>query len=92
MRKIWRKENKEKEIKMYNGYFPYDNTEAKTGEKEADEIFRKILNVDQASSPTSLPVSRGRMVGFGKQSEYRRRQPTNDRKIKDVQTPGHYQR
>ena len=71
--------------KMYNGYFPYDNTEAKTGEKEADEIFRKILNVDQASSPTSLPVSRGRMVGFGKQSQQRKRN------IKDSQT-SHQQR
>ena len=71
--------------KMYNVYFPYDNTEAKTGEKEADEIFRKILNVDQASSPTSLPISRGRMVGFGKQSQQRKRN------IKDSQT-SHQQR
>ena len=70
----------------------YNFDEAKTVEKEADEIYREILNVVQANSPTSLLVSRGRMVGFGKQSEYRRRQPTNVRKIKDVQTPGHYQR
>ena len=59
--------------KIYNGYFPFDNTEAKMGEKEADEIFRKILNVVQGSSPTSLSVSRGRMVGFGKQSQQRKR-------------------
>jgi hypothetical protein len=58
---------------MYNVYFPYDNTEAKTVEKKADEIYQEILEAVQASSPTSLQVRRGSMVGFGKQSQQRKR-------------------
>jgi hypothetical protein len=58
---------------MYNVYFLYDNTEAKTCKKKADDIYREILNVFLASSPTSVPVSRGRIVGFGKQSRQRKR-------------------
>jgi hypothetical protein len=91
------KEDMEKSIQrerdeLYNYKAPNDNTESKTVEKAADEIYREILNVVQANSPTSLPVSRGRMVGFGKQFEYRIRHPTNVRNIKDSETPGHYQR
>ena len=45
------------------------NKDVEESENEAQQIYREILKVVGANSPTSLPVSRGSMVGFSEQAE-----------------------
>ena len=59
-----------------------DNTKEDIVENEAQQIYREILEVVQANSPSSLPVRRGRMVGYGEHSQRPQRQSSaNMRKI-----------
>ena len=55
-----------------------DNTEEDIVENEAQQIYREILEVVQANSPSSLTVSRARMVGYGEHSEQPQRQSSNN--------------
>ena len=72
--------------RLYNDDVFTDNTEEDIVENEAQQIYREILEVVQANSPSSLPVSRGRMVGYGEHSQRPHRQSSaNMRKIKHNQ-------
>ena len=69
-----------------------DITKEDINENEAQQIYREILEVVQANSPSSLPVSRGRMVGYGEHTENAQIQhTTNLRNTKHKQRSSHNQ-
>ena len=69
-----------------------DMTENYIVENEAQQIYQEILEVVQAKSPSSLPVSRGRMVGYGEHTENAQIQhTTNLRNTKHKQRSSHNQ-
>ena len=51
-------------------------------EDEAQQIYQEILQVVGANSPTSLPISRGSMAGYGTEIEHGDKQ-----RIKDLTKP-----
>ena len=79
--------------RLYNDDVFTDNTEEDIVENEAQQIYREILEVVQANSPSSLPVSRGRMVGYGEHTPQTQRQPTtNVRSTKQNKRSSHDQK
>lgn len=83
---IVNRKQRERERLCVHGVF----TEDDIVENENEQIYREILEVVQANSPSSLPVSRGRMVGEEDHNENTNLNSMNNQRTKKHQRrPSH---